>query len=273
MPPQRPNKSPARVRPGEKPIKAEAVPTASTEPGTAEVPVDEESEEAEELGGSQNADAPSAAAAAPAAAPAAAAPELPPQPLAAAPAPAVPKAEPEPGWLSAPWSACDKFLLACIIVLVSIAAAQYMPNMPNMPMFMIKPPVKKTPRANALSPSAFDLDVSPPRLKHSNNFQGSALVNFMIPDCEHCAKFKPEFAAASEELKATMPSLRLGQFNCHKSPTHTDICDKFQISGYPHILWFRDGWPQDSSVKGRTIEALREWATLMQQEGRLELPQ
>mmetsp|Transcript_54082 Transcript_54082/g.124511 ORF Transcript_54082/g.124511 Transcript_54082/m.124511 type:complete len:275 (-) Transcript_54082:642-1466(-) len=268
-PPKRPHKSPVRARPGEK-SKGEAAiaaaPAASLEcaPVASDLQGDEVEPLQEELVDGKPPENAAADAAAPSAAPTAA-PTAAPVVAPAAAVPAVACAS------RLPWPMVNRLLLAFLVVLLSILTALVVPGSP---MAMRKWPWStKAPKAKPaykISEKAFDMESQPPTLRHSASFRGSALVNFMMPDCAHCAELKPNFNKAAQEIKSLMPDeLKLAQFDCKK---YQNVCEAFSINGYPHLLWFRDGYQIAGYDGERTAEGLVSWAQAKKQAGELLKP-
>ncbi|CAI4225233.1 unnamed protein product [Auanema sp. JU1783] len=65
-----------------------------------------------------------------------------------------------------------------------------------------------------------------------------ALVKFYAPWCGHCKKMAPEYDAASAKLKNNDPSVALVKVDC---TTEKEVCDKYQVKGFPTLKIFRHG--------------------------------
>ncbi|OMJ27415.1 Protein disulfide-isomerase [Smittium culicis] len=63
-----------------------------------------------------------------------------------------------------------------------------------------------------------------------------SLIKFYAPWCGHCKTLAPEFDAASLSLKDE--SIALGKVDC---TTETELCDKYEIKGFPTLYVFNKG--------------------------------
>jgi len=62
---------------------------------------------------------------------------------------------------------------------------------------------------------------------------------FYAPWCGHCKKIKPEFDKASSLLAENDPPVQLVKVDCTEAGK--DVCQRFEVKGYPTIKIFRDG--------------------------------
>ena len=96
---------------------------------------------------------------------------------------------------------------------------------------------------------------------NSNNFDNiikqydSILIKFYAPWCGHCKKLEPEFKKAALILKESQSNSVLGSLDCTENK---DICNKYDIKGYPTLLYFKNG--KSSIYNGeRTADGIIFW--------------
>lgn len=62
------------------------------------------------------------------------------------------------------------------------------------------------------------------------------LAEFFAPWCGYCKQLGPEFAKAADSLKESHPDIKLAQIDCTEE---ADLCQSFEIRGYPTLKVFR----------------------------------
>lgn len=77
------------------------------------------------------------------------------------------------------------------------------------------------------------------------------MVDFYADWCGPCVKLAPELIKRAEETK----KFRLIKVNVDDFP---ELSDKFQVSGIPHVVLFKQG-KQAGSFTGINIKVLEEW--------------
>lgn len=83
----------------------------------------------------------------------------------------------------------------------------------------------------------------------------SVLVMFYAPWCGHCKKMKPEYINAASMLKEQSIPGVLAAVDATK---HREVADRFKITGYPTVKYFKDGeFAFDANV--RTAEKIVEF--------------
>jgi len=91
--------------------------------------------------------------------------------------------------------------------------------------------------------------------------KGSHLIKFYAPWCGHCKKMSPawdELAKDVDEDKSV--SSTIAKVDCTK---HQSICQDQGVSGYPTIMFFRDGAKVETYRGGRTFRELKDYVVSM----------
>ena len=81
------------------------------------------------------------------------------------------------------------------------------------------------------------------------------LVEFYAPWCDHCKQFAPEYAKAAEILKGKR--IRVAKID---GSENREIVDKFNVKGYPSLIYFVEGNPTDYTGV-RTADGVVDWMT------------
>ncbi|XP_003967256.1 protein disulfide-isomerase A3 [Takifugu rubripes] len=76
------------------------------------------------------------------------------------------------------------------------------------------------------------------------------LVEFFAPWCGHCKRLAPEYEKAATALKGVVP---LAKVDC---TSNSNICSKYQVSGYPTLKVFRDGEESGAYDGPRTSDGI-----------------
>ncbi|TKW36715.1 hypothetical protein SEVIR_1G000300v4 [Setaria viridis] len=83
------------------------------------------------------------------------------------------------------------------------------------------------------------------------------MVEFYAPWCGHCQALAPDYAAAASHLAAqhAQADVALAKVDATED---TDLAQKYDVQGFPTILFFIDGVPKDYNG-ARTKDAIVEW--------------
>uniref|UniRef100_K3YRD0 protein disulfide-isomerase n=1 Tax=Setaria italica TaxID=4555 RepID=K3YRD0_SETIT len=83
------------------------------------------------------------------------------------------------------------------------------------------------------------------------------MVEFYAPWCGHCQVLAPDYAAAASHLAAqhAQADVALAKVDATED---TDLAQKYDVQGFPTILFFIDGVPKDYNG-ARTKDAIVEW--------------
>jgi len=166
------------------------------------------------------------------------------------------------------------FVLSALAVVVSLAWVVLVPPGGG----KVARPTKASVAASYLGPKAF----TGTSLKMSGGFRGSALVSFTDKSCPVCIELTPVLDSLAAKLASGSPplagQLKVAQVDCVKNVA---LCSSFGVSGdepdasgYPTMLWFRDGavqgsYPNGADEDGLTEAAIIAWAAAKAEAGEL----
>ncbi|CAH1241661.1 PDIA5 [Branchiostoma lanceolatum] len=94
---------------------------------------------------------------------------------------------------------------------------------------------------------------------HDNTFedfiqqQSSVLVMFYAPWCGHCKRMKPAFEEAATLLKTEFPAAKLAAVDATQ---YRDVSSKYEVRGYPTLLYFKNGQKEFKYQLGRSTQEL-----------------
>lgn len=167
------------------------------------------------------------------------------------------KPTPAPATASSRSGDCSLFLGIIVAVAALVVAAAVYP---------LTPAPKKV---GFISPKAFaGIEMRP----STDNYAGSRLVIFNGDpnSCESCRGFKKFLNAKALQSKVgewhANDVLRIGQVNCVK---HSALCDRFDVTAPPSILWFKGNKKKGSYDGDATVEDLTKWVLSKQDTGEL----
>lgn len=95
------------------------------------------------------------------------------------------------------------------------------------------------------------------------------LMMFYAPWCGHCNQLKPKFAAAATKLKKTAV---LAAMDLDK-PEAYGVRQEYNVTGFPTLIYFKDGMMQYDYSGGRDEESIIKWMKNPQPPAEQETPQ
>ncbi|CAH1241659.1 PDIA5 [Branchiostoma lanceolatum] len=79
------------------------------------------------------------------------------------------------------------------------------------------------------------------------------LVMFYAPWCGHCKRMKPAFEEAATLLKTEFPAAKLAAVDATQ---YRDVSSKYEVRGYPTLLYFKNGQKEFKYQLGRSTQEL-----------------
>lgn len=86
---------------------------------------------------------------------------------------------------------------------------------------------------------------------------GNHFVKFYAPWCGYCKKLAPTWEKLAESLHFTT-NVRVSQVDCTE---HKEVCQRFEVKGYPSLLWIVDGQKIEKYSGDRSIEDLKSYVS------------
>jgi len=99
---------------------------------------------------------------------------------------------------------------------------------------------------------------------------GDHFVMMFAPWCGHCAKLKPDWEKLAKT--STVKDTKIGKVDCTANKM---TCDKYEVKGYPTLLYFRNGELLETYTGSKTVDSLKEYLRTMkhrQTEGKPSKP-
>eukprot|EP00804_Cyclotella_cryptica_P028099 CCRYP_016164-RA/>CCRYP_016164-RA protein AED:0.06 eAED:0.06 QI:130/1/1/1/1/1/4/1615/205 len=86
----------------------------------------------------------------------------------------------------------------------------------------------------------------------------NTFIKFYAPWCGHCKKLAPDWDALADEYSSSS-SVLIGSVDC-TSDDSKELCEKYGVSGYPTLKYFKDGDTSGEAYNGaRSLDALKEF--------------
>lgn len=103
---------------------------------------------------------------------------------------------------------------------------------------------------------------------------GDHFVMMFAPWCGHCKKLKPDWEKLAKT--STVKDTKIGKVDCTANKM---TCDKYEVKGYPTLLYFRNGELLETYTGSKTVDSLKEYLrtmkhrqTLSETEGKTSKP-
>ncbi|CAG5134546.1 unnamed protein product, partial [Candidula unifasciata] len=115
----------------------------------------------------------------------------------------------------------------------------------------------ETEKANLASVDKPKID---PVILTSENFaetigKGYFFIDFFAPWCGHCKQLAPVWEHLAETYNSDN-KVTIAKIDCTEN---AGVCKQYDITGYPTLLWFKNGQKVDKYKGQRTYEALRKY--------------
>jgi len=92
--------------------------------------------------------------------------------------------------------------------------------------------------------------------------RGDHFVMMMAPWCGHCKKLKPDWEQLSK--LPGVSGLSISKVDCTQSKA---TCDKYDVKGYPTLLYFRNGKMIEKYTGANDLKSLKEFVKKMKETG------
>lgn len=84
--------------------------------------------------------------------------------------------------------------------------------------------------------------------------RGDHFIMMYAPWCGHCNRLKPDWEKLAK--KPGVKGINISKVDC---TNNKDTCNKYSVTGYPTLLYFRNGEMIDKYEGAKTLEALKEY--------------
>lgn len=88
--------------------------------------------------------------------------------------------------------------------------------------------------------------------------RGDHFVMMYAPWCGHCKQLKPDWEKLAKQPKGT--ETKIGKVDCTANKV---TCDKYEVKGYPTLLYFRNGELLENYTGSKTVDSLKEYVRTM----------
>jgi len=88
--------------------------------------------------------------------------------------------------------------------------------------------------------------------------RGDHFVMMYAPWCGHCARLKPDWEKLAK--KSGVKGTKIGKVDC---TANKDVCSKYDVTGYPTLLYFRNGNLVENYKGAKTLDGLKEYLKTM----------
>ncbi|XP_050293337.1 thioredoxin domain-containing protein 5 homolog [Anthonomus grandis grandis] len=105
--------------------------------------------------------------------------------------------------------------------------------------------MKKTSPLTELDEQNFDAVIS----------KGKSFIKFYAPWCGHCQRLAPIWMLLAQAYEFN-EAVTIGKIDCTE---HRKICTKYEIKGYPTLLWFENGQKIEKYPGERTLDGFKKY--------------
>jgi len=84
--------------------------------------------------------------------------------------------------------------------------------------------------------------------------RGDHFIMMYAPWCGHCNRLKPDWEKLAK--KPGVKGINISKVDC---TNNKDTCSKYSVTGYPTLLYFRNGEMVDKYEGAKTLDALKEY--------------
>jgi protein disulfide-isomerase-like protein len=116
-----------------------------------------------------------------------------------------------------------------------------------------------SPLITTLTSSNFEQKVQNQKSNNNEQQDNYWFIKFYAPWCGHCQYLAPIWSELSSQLE-TSSMVHLGKVDCTKN---NDICDKYNVRGYPTLLFFKNGEVVGEYEGKREVRKMLEWTEKM----------
>jgi len=88
--------------------------------------------------------------------------------------------------------------------------------------------------------------------------RGDHFVMMYAPWCGHCARLKPDWEKLAKN--SGVKDTKIGKVDC---TANKDVCKKYDVTGYPTLLYFRNGNLVENYKGAKTLDGLKEYLKTM----------
>lgn len=93
----------------------------------------------------------------------------------------------------------------------------------------------------------------------SSVLHGRHFIKFYAPWCGHCQRLAPAWESLAKSFEHDR-SVKIGKLDCTR---YQDICNEYEVKGYPTLLWIEDGKKIEKYSGDRSHEDLKKFAVGM----------
>jgi len=96
--------------------------------------------------------------------------------------------------------------------------------------------------------------------------RGDHFIMMYAPWCGHCKNLKPEWEKLA---KQTTKGASISKMDC---TTNKITCEKYEVKGYPTLIYMRNGKVVENYKGDKTLKALKEYVNTMRTTTKYQIP-